>query len=84
MSKKLQFTCSSTALDNGGSPADRKLTFLRLGHTVADYPLVYLLILEKSPADSEKYIRVGCTRVRMETWNWMDLKFWSVQSVTII
>jgi hypothetical protein len=84
MSGKLQFNLWKTALDNWSSPADRKLTFLHLGQSLAEDPEVYLLILERSPADSEKYIRVGFTHVRMETWKRMDFEFWSVQSVTII
>lgn len=85
MSGKLQFSLSKTSFDNWSSPADRKLTFLRLGHKVAEIcTVVYLLILEKSPGDGEKYIRVGFTQVSMWTWERMNLEFWSVQSVTII
>jgi hypothetical protein len=84
MRGKPQFDFRDYDLDVEGSPADRKLTFLRLGQRVAEYPEVYLLVLEKSPGDSEKYIRAGFVEVEMETWEQMDLKFWSVQSVTII
>jgi hypothetical protein len=84
MSGKPQFNFCEDNLDVRGSPADRKLTFFRLGQSLSAHSEVYLLILEKSPGDSEKYIRAGIGVVRMKTWEQLDLDFWSVQSFTII
>jgi hypothetical protein len=70
-----------------GTMEDRKLTFLRLGQardTTYGPAKVYLLILQKSPVDNGKYIRVGFSRVSAWEWKRLDLEFWSVQTVTII
>lgn len=86
MGGKLQFYCQRTQLDNCGSVADRKLTFLHLGRKVFWRSEAYaaLLMLENSAGDSEKYVRAGFFCVPMREWKQTDLEFWSVQSVTII
>jgi hypothetical protein len=82
-SGKLQFGFPITALDSWGSSVERDLLFLHLTWTnIGDE--AYLLILEKSPRDSEKYARTGFASVSLEMWREVDLEFWSVQTITII
>jgi len=88
MSGKKQFSFLASALDNQGSPVDRKLSFLHLGQTQDDLvsppAKIYLLVLERSPGDSGSYVRTGFVTVPMKTWEQVDLEFWSVQSFTFI
>jgi len=67
----VQFSFLTGALDNWESPVDRELLFRHLARntSVGNTGEVSLLILEKSPRDSEKYARVGFDTVGEEVWS---------------